>query len=144
MSHNDRDVVDILEDVVDGKDISFDEFYFMMNDINMYSEDGIFHYYGENVYSIYDDDADDNDDETVRLRNLYEKLSDYDELALYEIVNDETINDDWWMVIRHNASGRYIKTFGDYSSYEGRFDPTPYKEVFPAQKIITVYNYEDQ
>lgn len=63
-----------------------------------------------------------------------------DSFETVEFFGGEGEGDTWWWVVRHKASNRYAKIEGWYASYHGYdFNDYNFDEVFPKEKVITVY-----
>lgn len=123
----------VIEKMVDDKEaLSFDEFNEMITTISMYSEDGISTMFGSfcQQYNIQPNPE------------LLEKLNNFDDVVVYDIVEDKIVDgDEWVFVIKHHDTARYLKMIGDYNSYEGkeRRYVVSY-EVEPKQVTMTEYN----
>jgi len=135
-----EDVISTLEEMVHGKELSFETFKDVMNELRVFFADEFMYQFSDFVET--------NGDDRVEMRErtdaLEDKLRAFDEKTLYEIVRrqgGEGDGDHWEQVVKHMPSGRYLLCHGYYESYYGfDTDGTEYFEVKPVP--ITVIDYQ--
>lgn len=129
-----NEVVDVLKKMSKGESVSFEDAMDLLNTVEVYQD--IDFKYSINEYL----EGNDCDIEWDIMSEILSSIDDKKYFVTVEEYGGEGKGDEWYHVIKHVESGRFMECDGWYASYEGfNYDDSNFIEVKPVEVTVTKY-----